>query len=312
MRHFASTSRSAMTIGLVAAGLAMACAVAAGWFLSAPTVFFEEGGATLPSGDPERGKLVFLAGQCASCHASPGQPDRLKLGGGIAIASPYGTFRAPNISPHPADGIGRWSPEAFGNALVSGVSPAGEHYYPVFPYIGYTAMKVQDIADLYAYMKTLPPVSGRAPDHDLPAIFRIRRAIGLWKLAFFRERQSKATMTGEPVHDRGGYLSETLLHCAECHSSRNVFGAVSKATRFAGGPDPEDTGFVPNITPGRIGAWSEEDLVRMMQTGQTPGHGRVGSSMADVVVNLRGLPRDDLVAIARYIKSLPARETPKP
>jgi len=37
------------------------------------------------TGDPAKGKLVFAAGDCASCHASPGQSDRLRLGGGLAL-----------------------------------------------------------------------------------------------------------------------------------------------------------------------------------------------------------------------------------
>ncbi len=301
---FARFSVAALFTGLLLAAVL--------WFLSAPHLFFRQGDPRLEGGNAERGRLVFLAGQCASCHARPGQTDRLKLGGGIALASPYGTFRAPNISSDPEDGIGRWSPADLGNALVSGVAPDGSHYYPVFPYTGYTGMTFVDIADLFAYLRTLPPVEGRPPRHDLSPVFRLRRVLGLWKLLFFRERQTEAIRNGDTLHDRGGYLVETLSHCAECHSSRNAFGAVRDSTRFAGGRDPEDTGFVPNITPARIDDWSEADLIRMMETGTTPGHGRVGSSMADVVVNLRQLPAVDRAAIARYVKSLPARPTPGP
>lgn len=295
---------------LVAVGLLALGATA--WLLTTPHPFFVKDDPRLAAGHPERGRLVFLAGQCASCHASPGQPDRLKLGGGLALSSPYGTFRAPNISPDPKDGIGTWSVSDLGNALVSGVSPDNEHYYPVFPYPSYTAIRYADIGDLYAYLKTLPKVSGRAPPHDLPLLFRIRRLIGGWKLVFFRERQTQAMLTGGPVHDRGAYLVETLSHCAECHSSRNIAGAIKPGSRFAGARDPEDTGFVPNITPSRLASWSEADIRRMLETGDTPTHGRVGSSMADVVVNIAQLPADDRVAIARYIKSLPPRETPQP
>jgi mono/diheme cytochrome c family protein len=111
---------------------------------------------------------------------------------------------------------------------------------------------------------------------------------------------------------RGRYLVETLSHCAECHSSRNIFGAIKPETRFAGGTDPEDTGFVPNITPSRIGNWSEADIAEMLKSGNTPNHGRVGSSMAEVVTNMAMLPQSDRDAIARYIKSLPPRPTPHP
>ena len=76
-------------------------------------------------GDPLRGRDVFNASDCASCHVSPGQSDRLRLGGGLALASPMGVFHVPNISPDPVDGIGAWRTVDLANALMSGVSPDG-------------------------------------------------------------------------------------------------------------------------------------------------------------------------------------------
>ncbi|MEZ2224010.1 cytochrome c [Rhizobium sp. RCC_161_2] len=293
--------------------LAVALAASAIWFLTAPAVPFTAGDPRLQGdGDPARGRLVFAAGDCASCHATPGQKDRLRLGGGLALASPFGTFRPPNISSDPIDGIGTWSTADLANAMIGGTSPRHQHYYPAFPYSSYTGMRIGDIMDLRAYLKTLAPVSGRPPPHDLFFLFRIRRLLGLWKLAFFHEGQSQAPMTGDAVLDRGGYLVETVGHCAECHSSRNLFGAIRAKIRFAGGPDPDGTGFIPNITPSRIGHWSEADIAEMLRSGNTPDHGRAGSSMAEVVANMATLPQSDRDAIARYIKALPARPTPRP
>ncbi len=51
------------------------------------------------------GQTTFNAGGCSSCHAVPGQSDRTRLGGGLALPSPFGTFYVPNISPDPNDGI---------------------------------------------------------------------------------------------------------------------------------------------------------------------------------------------------------------
>ncbi|TAZ68056.1 c-type cytochrome [Rhizobium ruizarguesonis] len=273
---------------------------------------FDPKTAAMTAGDATKGKLVFLAADCTSCHATPGQPDRLKLGGGLALASPFGIFRPPNISPDPIDGIGSWSVADLANALIAGVSPHREHYYPAFPYPSYTGMSLDDVRDLYAYLRTLPPVAGRPPPHDLPLLFRFRRSLAFWKLLFFHEGRSEATIGGDAADDRGAYLVETLGHCADCHSTRNIFGAIKPSTRFAGGPDPEGTGFVPNITPLRIGRWSEAQIALMLSTGETPDHGRVGSSMADVVVNSAQLPQGDRDEIARYVKSLPPRQTPHP
>src|SRR5664279_4222765 len=132
------------------------------WLTSVPLVVAVTESAHTP--DLANGQAVFNAGGCSSCHAVPGQPDRTKLGGGLAIPSPFGTFYAPNISPDPADGIGRWSEAEFVNAMTRGISPAGVHYFPAFPYVSYAHAKVEDIRDLFAYLKTLAPVTGRARD----------------------------------------------------------------------------------------------------------------------------------------------------
>jgi mono/diheme cytochrome c family protein len=172
-------------------------------------------------------------------------------------------------------------------------------------------MRVEDVKDLMAYLRTLPAIAGRPPPNDLFP-FRIRRFVGLWKLLFFREGRSDVLPSDDAVRDRGGYLVETIAHCAECHSSRNIFGAIKPQMRFAGGVDPEGTGFIPNITPTRINRWSEAEIAETLKSGDTPNHGRVGSSMAEVVTNTAMLPQSDRDAIARYIKSLPPRSTPRP
>jgi mono/diheme cytochrome c family protein len=293
--------------------LTASAAAAALWYVTAARPPFSDQDRQFESpGDVANGQLVFAAADCASCHATPGQPDRLRLGGGMALASPFGTFRPPNISSDPVDGIGAWRVADLANALIGGVSPRREHYYPAFPYTSFTSMTAADIRDLYAYLRTLPKVSGRAPPHDPAILFSIRRSVGIWKMIFFRQGSTFAHLDGDPVHDRGAYLVVSVSHCAECHSTRNAFGAIKADTRFAGGVDPQGTGFVPNITQDRMSTWTENDIATMLKTGETPSHGRVGSSMADVVTNTATLPDSDRQAIARYIKSLPPIATPHP
>ncbi|WP_425462859.1 c-type cytochrome [Mesorhizobium norvegicum] len=292
------------------------CAGVAGaalWYMTAARPPFSDQDQQFDgAGDVANGEQVFNAGDCSSCHATPGQPDRLRLGGGMALASPFGTFRPPNISPNPVDGIGAWSVTDLANALIGGVSPGRKHYYPAFPYTSFTSMTAADVRDLYAYLKTLPKVAGRAPPHSPAILFSIRRSVGIWKLLFFSQGRTAAHLDGDPVHDRGAYLVETVSHCAECHSTRNAMGAIKPDTRFAGGIDPQGTGFVPNITQDRLGEWTENDIATMLKTGETPNHGRVGSSMADVVTNTTMLLDGDRQAIARYIKALAPVATPHP
>ena len=287
---------------------------AAAWALTEPRPAFSNDAdeALGEKGDPAKGQLIFALGDCGSCHASPGQSDRLRLGGGLALASSYGTFRIPNISTDPVDGIGAWRTIDLANAILSGVSPAGTHYYPVFPYSDFAKMQIGDVRDLIAYLRTLPAVSGKPPPHDLALPFRIRRLLGFWKLLFFDRKPIVPDPDRGRAWNRGQYLVETVGHCAQCHSPRNRFGAIKPEQRFAGGTDPEQVGYIPNITPKRIGNWSEGDIAELLRTGNTPNHGRVGSSMTEVVTNTAMLPQSDRDAIAVYIKSLPSRATARP
>ena len=279
------------------------------WWLTIPLVVSAQS-LTPYTADLANGVVVFNAGGCASCHAVPNQSDRLKLGGGLAIPSPFGTFYAPNISPDAADGIGRWTEANFVTALTKGTSPSGTHYFPAFPYTSYQHARIVDIRDLFAYLKTLAPVSGKVRDHDLPFPFNVRRNVGIWKLLFVDGLPFMPDSARSPQWNRGAYLANGLGHCADCHSPRNFLGGIIAAQRFAGGPNPEGEGWVPNITQKGIGDWSVKDIDYFLETGQTPDGDSAGGSMARVIKNTSQLPDKDRAAIAEYVKSLPPVEGP--
>jgi mono/diheme cytochrome c family protein len=260
------------------------------------------------------GETMFYAGGCASCHATPGEEDKTRLGGGLALNTAFGTFRAPNISPDPQHGIGSWSEIEFVNAMLRGVGRNGEHLYPSFPYTSYQRMTVDDVRDLFAFIKTLPAVDRPSEPHDLKFPFNVRRAIGLWKLFYMDGKTFQPDPTREAALNRGAYLVEGPGHCAECHSPRDSLGGIIPERRFAGGPDPEGKGWVPNITPHEDGlaSWSANDIAYLLESGFTPDYDSVGSSMADVVANTSRLSAEDRAAIAAYLKSLPPRPGARP
>ena len=83
-------------------------------------------------------------------------------------------------------------------------------------------------------------------------------------------------------------------------------GAIIADRRFAGGPNPDGKGRVPNLTQDKsgLGAWSEDDLVTLLKDGFTPDYDSVGGSMAEVIRNTAALSDDDRQAMAAYLKSL--------
>jgi mono/diheme cytochrome c family protein len=267
-------------------------------------------GASAHAPDLANGLTAFNAGGCSSCHAVPGQPDRLRLGGGLAIVSRFGTFYAPNISPDPVEGIGRWSEAEFAAAVTKGISPDGFHYFPAFPYTSYQHARLEDIRDLFAYLKTLAPVPGKARDQEVPFPFNIRRNLGIWKWLYMDGKPFMPDAARSASWNRGAYLVESLGHCAECHSPRDALGGIIAAQRFAGGPDPAGEGWVPNITQKGLGDWSEKDIAYFLETGAAPDGDSAGGAMARVIKNTSQLPAADRAAMAEYLKSLPPVDGP--
>lgn len=284
--------------------------LAAFWFLTAPKTVDPAILAALPAGDVARGEQTFWAGGCASCHAAPkAEGDaRLALAGGVELKTPFGTFVAPNISSDKTDGIGAWSPADLANAMLKGVSPQGEHFYPAFPYTSYARMKPADIADLHAFLMTLPAVQGQAPPHQLSFPFTLRRGLGLWKLLYLSDEPVVAMPAGTPEKVlRGQYLVEGPGHCGECHTPRQLTGGLDKSQWLAGAVAAEGDGIVPNITSGEggIGAWSEGEIAYYLESGFTPDFDSVGGAMVEVQQNMAKLPASDREAIAAYLKAIP-------
>ena len=289
--------------------LAGAAGLGVFWWLTIPAVVASS---SLPPRAPDlaNGLTTFNAGGCSSCHAVPAQPDRTRLGGGLAIPSPFGTFYVPNISPDANDGIGRWSEADFVTAVQKGTSPAGAHYFPAFPYTSYQHARVEDVRDLFAYLKTLAPVTGKVRYHEVRFPFSIRRNVGVWKFLFMDGKPFVPDTARSAPWNRGAYLVNSLGHCAECHSPRNFLGGIIGAQRFAGGPNPEGEGWVPNITQKGLDEWSVKDIAYFLETGQMPDGDSVGGSMGRVIKNTSQLTPEDRAAMAEYLKSLPAVEGP--
>lgn len=294
--------------------LVLLAAVGAGaaWFVTKPEPLPATHWEDLGAPDLANGEQVFWAGGCVSCHAAPGAEGdaKLVLSGGLALKSPFGTFHVPNISPDEQAGIGTWTLAQFGDAMIRGVSPEGEHLYPSFPYGSYARLTPKDVNDLYGYLKTLPKSASVAPPHDLPFPYDQRSLLGGWKLLFYSDKPRVTVDTKDPKIARGQYLVEGPGHCGECHTPRNALGGFERDRWLAGAPNPEGEGTVPNITPGSkaIGGWSAGDIATYLETGFTPDFDSVGGSMVEVQKNMARLPAADREAIAAYLKAVPARD----
>lgn len=278
---------------------------AVGWGLTAPDPL---PGDVLDglTGDAEAGALVFAAAGCASCHVAAGVeevPDDPALPGGRHFATDFGTFIAPNISSDPEHGIGGWTDYQIVNAVQRGISPSGQHYYPAFPYTTYARAEAQDMADLVAYLRTLPADATPSQPHQVGFPFNIRRSLGGWKWLFASDDWI-VVEADMPEIERGRYLVEALGHCGECHTPRNGLGGMKTDEWLSGAPNPDGEGTIPDITPDALG-WSAGEIAEYLKSGFTPDFDTAGGSMYEVVQNTARLSEDDRAAIAAYLVALP-------
>jgi mono/diheme cytochrome c family protein len=262
----------------------------------------------------QRGAYIFDAADCVGCHTDA-KNNGPRLAGGRPLATPFGVFYSPNITPDTETGIGNWSLDDFRRALREGISDHGAYYFPVFPYTSFTGMSDQDIADLFAYLQTQEPVKQQGKRHDVRPPFSWRFLQIGWRALFFRPGPLLPVPGKDAAWNRGNYLANAVVHCGECHTPRNLLGGLEEGKAYSGNPQGPDNLKVPNITPdpaSGIGKWSVAEITDLLKTGQTPGFDFVGSAMGEVVKGTSKLTDADREAIAIYVKSLPPISTPKP
>jgi mono/diheme cytochrome c family protein len=250
-----------------------------------------------------RGAALAAAGNCLDCHTAPGGAP---LAGGRAVATPFGTIYATNITPHPESGIGRWPEPAFRRALREGVDRQGRHLYPAFPYDHFTKLTDPDIGALYAYLMSVDPVAAATPPSRLPFPLDQRMLVAGWKLLFLERGTYRPDAAQSAEWNRGAYLAEGLAHCGACHTPRNALGAERRGARYGGGFSEGWYGPALNASQPAPVPWTAERLFNYLRTGFDPEHGAAAGPMAPVVRNLAPLPDSDIRAIAAYVTSTAA------
>ena len=251
------------------------------------TIYFSEA-------DSDRGAYIFLAVGCSDCHVAEEETEKTQLAGVQKFKTDFGVFIAPNISNSREHGIGGWKFEDFYQAMKFGQSPEGQHYFPAFPYVAYSKIRDQDIADLWAFWKTLPSIETPNVEHEIQFPFNIRRNIGIWKALYMPKNFV------DPIDDRATYLVEALSHCAECHTPRSVIGGLNRSKWMRGAANPSGQGFIPSIHPGDLG-WSEAEVIEYLSSGFKPDFDVASGKMVAVIENTSKLSLSDRALIADYL-----------
>lgn len=252
----------------------------------------------------QQGEYLARAGDCISCHTADGGTP---FAGGYRLNTPFGYLLAPNITPDDATGIGRWSADDFYRAMHDGVNKRGQDMYPAMPYDFYTRLTRADSDAIYAYLRTLKPVSNAVDINHLRFPFNQRWSMSVWRELYFDEGTFKPDPTKSASWNRGAYLVDGLGHCSSCHSPRNALGGIEQSKAYTGASI--DDWFAPNLSSNLhtgLGTWSAGELATYLKTGAAAGRTTAFGPMAEVITNsLSHLSDADLAAMAEYLKAIP-------
>ena len=255
----------------------------------------------------EKGKYIFHASGGCSCHTDT-KNNGAFLAGGRPINTPFGTFFGTNISPDPATGIGKWTDEDFVRAMTKGLSPEGDHYFPVFPYTSFHNITKEDLIALKAYLFSIPAVNQKNIPHDLILPFGRQALLMIWKNVVWSPQTFISNPEQTKSWNRGAYIAQALAHCGECHTPRNLLGGLKTYLHFSGSKEGPEGELAPNITPHKItgiGDWTKEDISYFLETGMKPDGDYTQGLMAEVIEHgYYYLKVEDLDAVAEYLISL--------
>jgi mono/diheme cytochrome c family protein len=266
-----------------------------------------------------RGKYIFEnVSDCDGCHS---QRDFTRVGAPVVVSGRGrgsvlsdlvkglpGTIVAPNITPDPETGIGKWTDGEKIRAIRDGIDNTGRALFPMMPYPSLRKMSDDDVQSLVAYLNSLPPVKNPLP------VTKLNFPVGL----FIKFAPQPAGSVPPPDHaDKvkyGEYLG-SLGGCADCHTPLSNGQPVAAKTLAGGRVFDTTYGKVlsANITPDTdtgIGKWSEDffrkkfyDYKDYAVSGPPPLSGPQAFTLMPWLA-LSQLPPDDLNAIYAWLRTV--------
>ena len=252
----------------------------------------------------ERGRyLVETVVACGNCHTPKGpQGDlpNMALAGGFTIEEAPFTAIAPNITPDPDTGIGKWTDDQLFLAIREGKRPDGSIIGPPMPFELYRGLADEDVRAMIAYLRTVKPIRNvvakstyrmKLPPSWGPPVGEVKAPPRSDKVAY------------------GAYLAGPLGHCMDCHTPHKPDHSLDMSKAGAGGrpfTGPFGTSVSANITPHKdvgIADWSDAEIARAIRTGVSKDGRKLFPPMA--YGYYAGINNDDMAALIAYLRSLP-------
>lgn len=258
----------------------------------------------------DRGRyLVETAAFCGACHTTRDTNGRLLPGMGLAGGRVFAErgFHAvaPNITPDPETGTGRWSDAEVAAAIRDGRRPDGSVIGPPMPLALYRGISDRDLAAMVAYLRTVPPVQHAVTERST------------YPFPLVPYGPPVASVPDPPADDpvaRGAYLAGPVAHCMDCHTPPSPGERRDWSRMGVGGvplEGPWGVVLARNITSNKeygIGGWSDEQIIRAITTGVSADGRRLLPPMGGRASVWARLTERDLHDIVAYLRSLPPQE----
>lgn len=237
-----------------------------------------------------RGHHLVTIHLCVDCHGE-------NLAGQAFIDSPpVATIYSANLTSGKGGVGAEFSNEDLVRVLRHGVDPEGKSVY-FMPAEEFHYLSDQDIGDIIAYIRSVPPVDAVHPEPKVGPMGRLFYLMGNFPLmpAELIDQTSPPPTSPEPgvTADYGGYLTVT---CKGCHGQDLAGGPIGGA--------PPGTPPAANLTPGGdLAHWSEQDFAKTIRTGVTPSGKQLNEFMPYKF--FASMTDDEIAAVWAYLQTVP-------
>jgi mono/diheme cytochrome c family protein len=246
----------------------------------------------------ERGHHFAVAiTKCLDCHG-PG------LSGKIFIDDPaMGRLTASNLTTGKGGVGAKYTDEGWVRAIRHGVKHDGKPAL-FMPSEEFNNLNDEDLADIIAYVKSVPAVDNELPPTRLLLLSRLLYVVGKLPLIpvemIDHNAPRPAPVAPAPTAQYGEYLA-AVGGCKGCHGANLAGGHVPGTP-----PSFKDA---QNLTPTGIGSWTEADFTKALKVGARPDGTKIDEFMPWIYAGQ--MTDDEIHAVWLYLKTLPAAPTPK-
>lgn len=252
----------------------------------------------IPTGETAviEGQRQFLTHACTDCHGADGVGD-------LVMDDPLiGTVIGANLTPGQG-GVGQtFTDDDWVRAIRHGIGSDGKPLV-VMPSYEYNLMNDEDLGNMIAYLKNLPPVEQVQPAPSLGLMGRFLVVSGIYPVLsaeiIDHDAPRPQAVAKGPTAEFGHYL--VAQSCMGCHGEGLSGGAIPGV--------PPSPPLPRNLTPDKetgLGTWSQEDFVRVIRQGERPD----GTAIDPIKMPwpaFKHLTDEEITAVWLYLQSVPAK-----